>query len=130
MQFNSWQYAVFLVVVFAAHWLLKARYRWFFLLLASYFFYMRWNPAYAVLILLTTVVSYYAALGIDRRPQRKKQIAAVTALICLGVLGVFKYFNFFVSAVRFLLIRPSRHAEAPAPGGDLVLYVPDAQLRS
>ena len=103
MQFNSWQYAVFLVVVFAAHWLLKARYRWFFLLLASYFFYMSWNPAYAVLILLTTVVSYYAALGIERRPQRKKQIAAVTALICLGVLGVFKYFNFFARSVSSLL---------------------------
>ena len=66
---------------------------------ASYYFYMSWNAKYVVLILFTTIVSYLAAILIEYRknvtctPPKITLILTLTA--CLGILFVFKYFNFF-----------------------------------
>ena len=97
MLFNSVSFAVFLPVVFAAYWVLPHRFRWLVLLCASYWFYMSWNVKYVVLILFTTVVSYAAAILMERyeTPQSRKRILIGTLIACLGVLFVFKYFNFF-----------------------------------
>lgn len=104
MLFNSWQYAVFLPIVFALYWLLPHRYRWVLLLAASYYFYMSWNAKYVFLILFTTAASYAAALFMERtdEPRRRKTILALTLAACLGVLGVFKYFNFFFDSLTDL----------------------------
>ena len=105
MLFNSWQFAIFVPVVFALYWSLPQRFRWLIILVASYWFYMSWNVKYVVLILFTTAVSYAAALLIERYPSRRtrKLILTGTLIACLGVLFVFKYFNFFAgAAVDFL----------------------------
>ena len=100
--FNSIQYAIFLPVVFAVYWLLPHKFRWPLLLAASYYFYMSWNPKYVVLILFTTVVSYAAALLIERcqTKRRKRAVLTLALIVCLGVLFVFKYFNFFFAALE------------------------------
>jgi len=96
MLFNSFAFAVFLLIVFAFYWLLPHKYRWWLMLLASYYFYMSWNFKYVVLILFTTIISYVAARLLDsQNDKRKKKVILVTvALLCLGVLFFFKYFNF------------------------------------
>ena len=95
---------IFLPVVFLLHWLIPSRHRWILLLIASYYFYMSWNAKYVVLILFTTLVSYLAAILIEATDSaRKKKIILLGTLIaCLGVLGVFKYFNFFAGTLSDL----------------------------
>ncbi|MBQ7155246.1 MAG: MBOAT family protein [Synergistaceae bacterium] len=93
MLFNSWQYALFFPVVFGLYWGLSQKFRVPLLLIASYWFYMSWNVKYVFLILFTTCISYLAALFIER--SRHKRLILTSALIaCLGVLFIFKYFNF------------------------------------
>ena len=96
MLFNSLSFAVFLPIVFGLYWSLPHKARWLLLLVASYWFYMSWNPKYVVLILFTTAVSYLAGLMIEKQDSavKKKQILAFTGIACLGVLFFFKYFNF------------------------------------
>ena len=62
MNFNSIQYLVFLAVNVALYYLLPRRARNFQLLLASYYFYMCWNPVYALLMLFSTAVTYGCGL--------------------------------------------------------------------
>ena len=101
MLFNSMQFAVFLPIVFTAYWILPNKYRWTLLLAASYYFYMSWNVKYIVLILFTTIVSYFAALALEKTNSTKckKAILWVSLIACLGVLFVFKYFNFFTESM-------------------------------
>ena len=105
MLFNSWQFGIFLPVVFALYWFLPNRFRWPVLLVSSYYFYMSWNVKYVVLILFTTVISYLAALLLDKfhgREGIKRLILWLTLVACLGVLFVFKYFNFFMESFSFM----------------------------
>lgn len=105
MLFNSLSFAVFIIIVFAIYWIMPHETRWILLLVASYYFYMSWNAKYVFLILLTTVVSYSSAILIDREANRyKKRIILIgTLAVCLGVLFVFKYFNFISKSTVELL---------------------------
>ncbi len=96
MLFNSLSYAIFLPAVFILHWILPHRFRWVLLLTASYYFYMSWNPKYVVLIATTTLVSYACAILIERTDSPvKKKLAVLAALfVALGILYLFKYFDF------------------------------------
>lgn len=97
MLFNSMAFAIFLPIVFVMYWCIPFKYRWVLLLISSYYFYMSWDPKYVFLILFTTVVSYTAALLLEKQKEEKskKLIIASVLIVCLGVLFVFKYFNFF-----------------------------------
>ena len=102
MLFNSWQFGIFLPIVFGLYWSVPQRFRWLLILIASYWFYMSWNVKYIVLILFTTIISYYAAIFLERYRDSKpvkKFILTFTLLSCLGVLFVFKYFNFFAESI-------------------------------
>ena len=105
MLYNSLAFAVFLPIVFIIYWAVPHKCRWALLLVASYYFYMCWNPKYIILILVTTVMSYLAAIGLEREncQKKKKRIMAIAAVICLGVLFFFKYFNFFSSSIIDIL---------------------------
>ena len=105
MLFNSFQYAIFLPVVFLLYWKLPHRFRQPLLLAASYYFYMCWSVRYVVLILFTTVVSYAAARLIETNKDctRRKWILFGTLVACLGVLFVFKYLNFFYETLDAVL---------------------------
>ena len=103
MLFNSWQFAVFLPIVFALYWSLPHKFRWTLILIASYWFYMSWNVKYVVLILFTTVISYISAILIERYRKHAKPIMIMALVACLGVLFVFKYFNFVSQSVTDFL---------------------------
>ena len=102
MLFNSWQFAVFFVIVFFAYFALPHRFRWILLLIASYYFYMSWNPELVVLISGVTLETYFAARLLSnpaRSNRTRKWILAVGVTVPLLVLFFFKYFNFFSEAV-------------------------------
>ena len=105
MLFNSFAFAVFLPVVFIIYWLLPHKFRWILILVSSYYFYMSWNIKCVFLILFTTIVSYAGARFIEKENsiKKKKRILAGMAVLCLGVLFFFKYFNFASKSVTDIL---------------------------
>lgn len=104
MSFNSITYAIFLPIVFLLYWAIPNRYRWILLLAASYYFYMSWNPKYIVLILFTTLVSYVCALLMEKTDSKttRKTILTIALIVCLGVLFVFKYYDFTVKSISMI----------------------------
>ena len=104
MLFNSWQFILFFPVVAGLYFSFPQRWRWVLLLGASYFFYMCWKPAYLVLILISTLVDYHAALAMARNPSSLKRKGLLVFSLCanLGLLFSFKYFNFFNESLRQL----------------------------
>ena len=104
MNFNSVEFSVFIVVVFSLYAIVFKRdnLRNPLLLASSYVFYMSWNWKYAGLIALSTIVDYLVGLGLGReeRPGRRKTLLLVSLVVNLGLLGVFKYFNFFMDLTR------------------------------
>lgn len=105
MLFNSFAFAVFLPIVFLLYWALPHKFRWLLLLVSSYYFYMSWNAKYVFLILFTTVISYSAAILLENEQSntKKKWILVGTAILCLGVLFFFKYFNFVSESITDFL---------------------------
>jgi alginate O-acetyltransferase complex protein AlgI len=105
--FNTLAYAEFFAVVFVVSWLLAARrkLRLLFLLGASYFFYAQWNWRFVPLIWASSTLDWWLGNAIARAPnaRRKKLWLIVTAVVNLGLLGVFKYFDFGVGSARALL---------------------------
>ncbi len=105
MLFNSIDFAIFLPIVFILYWSVSNKYKWVVLLISSYYFYMQWNVKYVTLILFTTVVSYIAAIVIQKSERKniKKLCLSVTLVVSLGILFVFKYYNFFLDSLIGLL---------------------------
>lgn len=102
MLFNSIAFFIFLPIVFALHWVLPQKHRWVLLLCASYYFYMSWNAKYVVLILFTTITSYVCASLLAKGIKYRKLCVALTLVMSLGVLFVFKYFSFFFETLNAL----------------------------
>ena len=104
MLFNSFEFILFLVTVILFHWMMKPAYRWVALLLASYLFYMSWEPTYILLILVSTSIDYFTCLYLTGSTDKKKKKIglAVSVFLNLGLLFTFKYFNFFQEALHDL----------------------------
>ncbi|MCI8417871.1 MAG: MBOAT family protein [Lachnospiraceae bacterium] len=113
MLFNSLHFLLFFPVVVLVYLLVPRRWRYLWLLGASYYFYMGWNPKYALLIAFSTVTTYGAgrmldkigqAPGEERRKLRKKKWCVfVSFLINIGILFFFKYFDFALENVNRIL---------------------------
>lgn len=101
MLFNSLNFAVFLPIVFLLYWAIPNRKRWLLLLISSYYFYMSWNAKYVFLILGMTAISYICGIGIERAKKKslKKWILVGTTILCLGILFLFKYYNFSIAII-------------------------------
>jgi alginate O-acetyltransferase complex protein AlgI len=126
MRFNSYEFALFFAGLFPAYWLLGRWPRWQNLLLlgAGYYFYACWNVKFLSLLILSTVVDYACGLWVDRIEETKKRrlFVAVSMAFNLGLLGYFKYFNFFAESLHAALGRaglaiPLRHLEVILPIG-------------
>ena len=100
MNFNSLQYLVFLVANVVVYYLLPQRARNVQLLLASYYFYMCWNPTYALLMLFSTAVTYGCGLLVGASAWGKRRLwVALSLILNLGVLFFFKYYNFTADVI-------------------------------
>ena len=112
MIFHSLDFLVFFLLVVAAYWGLGHRAQNVLLLAASYFFYGYVHPWFLILIGTSTVIDYASARGMERRPDRRRWFMAASIVSNFGMLGFFKYFNFFLDNV---------HAVLAAAGADVAL---------
>jgi len=119
MLFTQIEYFFFFILFVAVYLGAPHRYiRHCSLLAFSYYFYGFWNPKYLVLIVITTLANFLAALWIEHRRQSSKLALTLAALISLGILGVFKYYNFFIDNVNLLAPGAAfRHLEFLLPVG-------------
>lgn len=99
MLFNSLIFTVFLPVVFIIYWLTPPRYRNYFLLLASYYFYFSYNPVFLLLLIGTSVFDYWCARHIVKTPANKKLYLFYSLLSNIGILVAFKYSAFFYNSI-------------------------------
>lgn len=101
MVFNSLHFLVFFPLVTLVYFALPKRVQWVWLLVSSYYFYMCWNAQYALLIALSTVVTYACARIVEREKKRgmRRAVLAAGLAINLGILGFFKYYNFFADTL-------------------------------
>lgn len=103
MLFNSLEFFIFLPIVFVLYWFVvnkNLRIQNFLLLLASYVFYGWWDVRFLSLIMLSTVIDYFVGLEIHKTENTKlrKRWLWLSMGFNLGLLGFFKYFNFFVDS--------------------------------
>ena len=102
MLFNSVEFAIFLPIVFALYWLFHRNHRiqlWI-LLGASYLFYGWGGWRFLGLIALSSLIDFFIGIGLGKSelPKHRKVLLTVSLVSNLGLLGFFKYFNFFTEA--------------------------------
>ena len=103
MLFNSFEFLIFLPIVFWLYWFVfnkNVRVQNILILLASYVFYGWWDYRFLGLILLSTLVDYYSGIAIANASSRRAQkgFLIFSMAVNLGLLGFFKYYNFFVQS--------------------------------
>ncbi|MBK8611215.1 MAG: MBOAT family protein [Chitinophagaceae bacterium] len=97
MLFNSLEFLLFFIVVTTIFFALPHKYRWFHLLAASCYFYMAFVPIYIVILFGTIIIDYFAGIWIERATgTRRKWLLIISIISNIGVLVVFKYYNFFL----------------------------------
>ena len=97
MIFTSYTYWLFLALVFALYWGVRRRSAQNLLILvASYVFYGWVHPWFCILVAASTLADFVAALRMEARPEQKRAWLLLSLAVNLGILGVFKYFHFFV----------------------------------
>jgi D-alanyl-lipoteichoic acid acyltransferase DltB (MBOAT superfamily) len=111
--FHSLDFVVFFIVVTALYWRLPHRGQNVLLLGASYFFYGYVHPWFLILIASSTVIDYLSARGMERWPERRRVFMAISIISNFGMLGFFKYFNFFVDNLHAVLEAAGVHAGLP-----------------
>jgi alginate O-acetyltransferase complex protein AlgI len=101
--FHSLDFIVFFAIVVAAYWRLPHRGQNLLLLVASYVFYGYVHPWFLILIAASTTIDYCAARGMACWPHRRRAFLWTSVMTNFGMLGFFKYFNFFVDNVAAVL---------------------------
>jgi alginate O-acetyltransferase complex protein AlgI len=126
MLFCSWKFGQFFVIVFALYWFIPwRRLRWnvplprrrtftltgdeariWLLLIASFYFYATWSRKLALLIVASTLLDYCIGLGLEacQRQRLRRCLLTLSIVANLGLLGFFKYSNFFLASLDEVLI--------------------------
>ena len=103
MLFNSYQFVIFYVLFFLVFFALRnVKAQVALIVIGSLYFYAAWNPVYLLLVMLVTAIAFAAQRWSDR-----KYITALTVSALLGVLFIFKYYNFFADQMAGLGIKLS-----------------------
>ena len=130
MLFNSIQFMIFFPAVCLIYFLIPQKVKYLFLLLCSYFFYMCWNPQYALLMFTSTLITYLSGLFIEHsemvcsgsaKEKRKKLYVGLSFTGNLAILFFFKYYNFTAATVVRLLTL--FHIQVTPPAFDVILPV-------
>ena len=114
MLFNTWEFAGFFLIVFTAYHLLARRAQNVLLLVASYVFYAGWDWRFLSLLWVSTIVDYLVGRALEHAEgARRKRLLLVSVITNLGILGFFKYFNFFAGSAAEALHTLGLHADTP-----------------
>src|SRR5580704_16358938 len=107
MLFNSIEFFIFLPIVFSLYWAVSNKpvsYQNLVLLLASYFFYGWWSWKFLILLAVSTLLDFVYAFGVASASKKESKFYLWLSIINnLGILGVFKYYNFFAEQFASLL---------------------------
>ena len=104
MIFNSIEFVFFYILVTLTYFILPHKFRWFLLLAASCYFYMAFVPVYILILGFTIVIDYFAGILIENVHGKKRKLYLVMSLVAnIGVLAVFKYYNFLNDNLSLLL---------------------------
>ena len=104
MLFNSLHFFFFFILVTPAFFLLPHQHRWKLLLASSCYFYMTFVPVYILILGFTIIIDYFAGILIENSKGKKKKKFLILSLVAnIGVLAVFKYYNFLNDNLSFLL---------------------------
>lgn len=115
MSFTSINFLLFVSIVVVLNYLTPQKWRWILLLTASYYFYLNWQPIYAILLAATTIITYVCSLLLDKEQKnnRRKQICMIACVLPLCSLAVFKYYNFITTNVTEALSYLHLYIEMP-----------------
>lgn len=105
MLFNSINFWIFFAIVYVLYLTFKHKWQNRMLLVASYFFYGSWDWRFLSLIFISTLVDYYSGIKIhdSTEPRRRKAFLALSMCTNLGLLGFFKYFDFFAQSFQGMM---------------------------
>jgi alginate O-acetyltransferase complex protein AlgI len=104
MLFNSFNFLLFFPIVTLLYFLIPHQWRWLHLLIASCVFYCAFIPAYILILFFTIVIDYIAGILIEKAPTEKRKRYLIVSIVAnVGVLAVFKYYNFFIDNINTLL---------------------------
>src|SRR5690349_16138621 len=104
MLFNSIQFFFFFIIVTTLYFAIPQKYRWLLLLSSSCYFYMAFVPIYILILGFTIIIDYFAGIFIEQTHGNRKKIFLICSIIAnVGVLAVFKYYNFLNDNFAFLL---------------------------
>lgn len=104
MLFNSFHFLFFFIIVTSLYFAFPYSKRWFLLLVSSCYFYMAFVPIYILILGFTIVIDYIAGIYIENSEGKKRKLFLVMSLIAnIGVLAIFKYFNFLNDNFSFLM---------------------------
>jgi len=96
MLFNSLHFLLFFIIVTVSYFSIPHKYRWFLLLSCSCYFYMVFMPIYILILGFTIVIDYFAGIFLEESTGKTKKWYLIGSLIAnIGVLAIFKYYNFF-----------------------------------
>ena len=118
MLFNSFNFAIFLPIVFILYWFLTDKnlsLQNILLLAASYYFYACWDYRFLFLLLFSTALDYYTGIRMFEasKPRSKKFWFWLSISINLGFLAIFKYYDFFVLSFADALSQVGIQAHVP-----------------
>ncbi len=114
MLFNSFEFLLFFPLVTILFFLLPHKFRWAHLLFASCVFYMYFIPIYIVILFGTIIIDYIAGILIENAEGRKRKLFLTMSIVAnVGVLVVFKYYNFFIGNFNFLMLESHSNFSIP-----------------
>ncbi len=119
MLFNSFQFWLFFFAVLAIYYVLPHRGQNRLLLVASYLFYGAWDWRFLSLIAFSTVVDFIVARRLEASGSTeglRKRLVSLSVVVNLGLLGIFKYFGFFVTSAADLLTALGFNPNLPSLG--------------
>ncbi len=106
MLFNSLEFLIFFPVVTLLYFALPHKFRWFHLLVASCIFYSFFIPYYILILFFTIIIDYFAGIWIEQSHGKRRKWALIMSLVAnIGVLAVFKYYNFFIENFNAVLYK-------------------------
>lgn len=117
MLFNSFEFLIFLPIVFLLYWFVfnkSLKNQNILILVASYFFYGWWSIPFLYLLIGITIIDYYLAFEIENPVIKTSKFwLALSVILNLGILGIFKYYNFFIDQFQVGFNQLGIHASLP-----------------